>query len=226
MGRWFQFAALSLFAAGVFLFQVRPAPAAMVSVGRSSLDAMASVSRLRVFSPPQDEGEPKHSGSTIFFEWLNFVILVAVLVYFLRKPVASYFSNRSATILKGLEEGRKAWEESVAKLKSIEQKLERLNDEVAALKADAAREMEAEAERMGRQTLSEAERVSESARAQIDAATRAAKIELKAFAANQAAEIAEQMVRGRLDRENQGKLVQRFFEGLNGKRQWQVTRDK
>ncbi len=216
--RWFQIAAMGLIAGGIFLFPARPEARLTISAGGSSgLEASTRLSSLLVFAAQQGEGESQHSGRQAFFEWLNFAILVGGLFYLLRKPLTSYFSARSVNILKGLEEGRKALEESGARLKSVEQRLERLNEDIAALQAEAAKEMEAEAERMRRQAVAEAERISASARAQIEAATRAAKIELKAFAANQATEIAEQMVRGRLDRENQGKLVQRFFEGLNGK---------
>ncbi|HUY13753.1 MAG TPA: ATP synthase F0 subunit B [Terriglobia bacterium] len=216
--RWLQIVVLGLLAAGVFLFQARRAACLTVSAGSSSgLAGTAHVSKLLLFAAQEGEGKSQHSGRKAFFEWLNFAILVGGLFYLLRKPLASYFSTRSVNILKGLEEGRKALEESGAKLKSVEQRLQRLNEDITALQAEAAKDMEAEAERMRRQAIVEAERASESARAQIEAATRAAKIELKAFAANQATEIAGQMVRGRLDRENQGKLVQRFFEGLNGK---------
>ena len=216
--RWFQIAVMGLIAGGIFLFAARPeacltAPAA----GGSGLEASTRLSSLLVFTAQEGEGESQDNGRKAFFEWLNFAILVGGLFYLLRKPLASFFGARSVSILKALGEGRKALEESGAKLKLVEWRLERLNEDIAALQAEAAKEMEAEAERMRRQAIVEAERISESARAQIEAAIRAAKIELKTFAANQATEIAGQMVRGQLNSENHGKLVQRFFEGLNGK---------
>jgi F-type H+-transporting ATPase subunit b len=212
-----QFAALGILAGSLLAFQVPKTMAAGFSGNAPRLVGGSSVPCLAVLAAQQNESESQPSGTMRFFEWLNFVILVGGLIYLLRKPLASFFTGRSAEIVKALDEGRKALDESVAKLKAIEQKLAGLKDEVEALRAQAAKDIEAEADRMRQQTVTEAERVSESARAQIEAATRAAKVELKAFAANQAAEIAEQMVRTRLDRENQGKLVERFFEGLNGK---------
>lgn len=216
--RLLQIAAFGLVAVGVLLLQARPATGATATwSSNSNIAGISSVSKLMISFAQEGKDASEHAGRTAFFEWLNFAILVGGLFYLLRKPLASYFSSRRVNILKRLEEGRKALEESAARLQSIEQKLERLNDEMTALRAAGKREIEAEAERMRRQAAIEAERISESARAQVEAATRAAIIELKAYAASQATELAGQMVRGRLDRENQGKLVQRFVEGLNGK---------
>ena len=73
---------------------------------------------------------------------------MGALGYVLRKPAAEFFTSRSATIQKGLEEGRKALEASQAQMKVVEEKLKGLEAEIAAFKTSALREMEAERVRL------------------------------------------------------------------------------
>ena len=127
--------------------------------------------------------EPPHE---LLYKIINFAILVGGLGYILRKPVAEFFSSRSASIQKSLDEGRKALEASQAQLQVVEEKLRGLEAEIAAFKASAAREMEAERQRLQQASAEEAARILESARAQTDTAVRGAKLELKNYAAQKA----------------------------------------
>ena len=111
----------------------------------------------------EENSEPPHE---LLYKTINFMILVGGLGYVLRKPLAEFFSSRSASIQKSLDEGRKALEASQAQLKSVEEKLRGLEAEIAAFKASAVREMEAERQRMQQGGAEEAARILESARAQ------------------------------------------------------------
>jgi F-type H+-transporting ATPase subunit b len=156
----------------------------------------------------------KSSARERVFDWINFAILIAVLVYFLRKPIAQFFSQRSTEIRKGLEEGRQALEAAQAQLAAAEEKMRRLEPDIASFKASAAQEIEADRERLRRAAEREAERILESARHSIETATRAAKLELRGYAARQAYELAEKFVRDRLSDEARARLVQRFIQGV------------
>jgi len=92
--------------------------------------------------------ENSKSSKELLFKTINFAILVGALVYVLRKPLAEFFRSRSASIQKSLDEGRKALETSQAQLKSVEEKLRGLEAEIAAFKASAVLEMEAERQRI------------------------------------------------------------------------------
>ncbi len=152
--------------------------------------------------------------SEYIFDWVNFVILIALLIYFLRKPIAQFFRQRSEDIQKSLEEGRKALEAAQAQLAAAEERLSHLEQDIAALKADAARQTEAERERLRQAGEREAERILQSARHMIDSATQAAKLELKEHAADEAIRLAEKMIRDRLDEAARERLVSRFIQGL------------
>ena len=143
---------------------------------------------------------------------------MGALGFVLRKPLAGFFAERSASIRKGLEEGRKALEVSQAQLKTVEEKLQHLEEEIAAFKASAAREMEAERQRLKLAAAEEAEKILQSARAQTEVAVRAAKLELKSYAAEQAVELAEEIIRRRLDEAGRKKLVSDFLTEVESRK--------
>jgi F-type H+-transporting ATPase subunit b len=163
---------------------------------------------------PEDRQEEQREGKELLYKLINFLLLAGGLTYILRKPAREYFAQRSAMIRKSLEEGRKALEASQAQLGAVEEKLRHLDEEIREFKESAKREMEAERERLRETADAEGQRILESARAQMEAAVKAAKLELKIFAARQAVELAEGMVRERLDDSGRKRMVNRFIEQL------------
>jgi F-type H+-transporting ATPase subunit b len=159
------------------------------------------------------EGEEagKRPGRELLYKFINLALLVGTLGFFLRKPLAGFFADRSASIRKGLEEGRKALEVSQTQLKTVEEKLQHLEEEIASFRASAGREMEAERQRLKLAAAAEAEKILQSARAQTEVAVRAAKLELKSYAADQAVELAEEIILRRLDEADRKKLVGEFL---------------
>jgi F-type H+-transporting ATPase subunit b len=178
-----------------------PASARTLSPNRSLASARAA----------ESEEEGKKEGRELLYKFINLSLLVGALAYLLRKPLADFFAQRSASIRKGLEEGRKALEASQAQLKAIEEKLLHLEEEIAAFKASAAREMEAERQRWKLAEAEEAEKILQAARARTEVAVRAAKLELKSYAAQEAVELAEAIIRQRLDEAGRKKLVSDFL---------------
>ena len=164
----------------------------------------------------EEKSEPPHE---LLYKIINFVILVGGLGYLLRKPMAEFFSSRSASIQKSLDEGRKALEASQAQLKAVEEKLRGLEAEIAAFKASAVREMEAERQRLQQASAEEAAKILESARAQMDTALRGAKLDLKNYAAQQSVTLAEELIRTRLDDAGRKRLVTQFVATLESKEQ-------
>lgn len=153
------------------------------------------------------------------FDWINFILLVVVLVYVFRKRVGHFFESRSAALEHDLEEGRKALEAARAELAQAEEKMRRLEADIADFKASAVQERELELARLRQAGEEEGKRILESARNMIESATQAARLELKRTAANEAIALAEKMIRERLDEAGRARLVSRFLEGIrNGKR--------
>ncbi len=149
------------------------------------------------------------------FDWINLVILIVVLVYLLRKPVAAFFQSRSENIHRGLEEGRKALEAARIQLEAVEARMRDLEQEIAKLKEEAARETELERERLKLAAEKDTERILSSAQSTIENAVRAARIELTAHAMRQAADAAERMVSERLDDSGRTRLVKQFLDAIH-----------
>lgn len=92
-----------------------------------------------------------------------------------------------------------------------------LEAEIAAFKDSAAREMEAERQRWKQSSEEEGARILVSARAQMATALRAAKLDLKNYAAQQSVTLAEELIRTRLDDSGRRRLVTQFLASLGSK---------
>jgi len=102
-------------------------------------------------------------------------------------------------------------------LRAVEEKLQQLDSEIAAFKASAASEMEAERQRLKQAAAEESGRILDSARAQMESAVRAARLELKNYAAQQAVTLAAELIHQRLDESSRSRLVRQFAATLEGK---------
>ncbi len=162
----------------------------------------------------EEEEQEGESTRDLLFKIVNFAILVGGLSYILRKPLADFFAERTATIRKELEEGRKALEASHARLKSVEEKMDGLEQHIAILKETAEKEEEAGRVRLQEAARRESERIAEAARNEIESATRVAQVELKSFAAQQAIRLAEEILRNRMDKKQLASLVDGFVEEM------------
>jgi len=158
------------------------------------------------------------AGHGALYKWINFVLLAGGLGYVLRKPAREFFLQRSASIRKSLEEGRKALESSQAQLRAVEERLQHFEEAMAAFRAAALREMEEEHARIRQTAAEEAARMMESVRAQMDVAGKQAKLELRLFTAQRAVEAAEKMIVQRLDEAGQRRLVNQFVARLEAER--------
>ena len=184
--------------------------AASQPVTISDLQSPAAQASSLLEAGESDSAESHHET----LEWVNVLILAAVLIYVLRKPMARFFAERLDTIQEGLEEGRRAVAASEAKLAEVEKKLRDLEREIADFHARSEVEMKAERERLQQAAEREAQRVMDFAQAQIEAAVRAAQVELKRYAAGQAVELAESVIRRRLDEPLRHQLVNQFVAQL------------
>ncbi len=160
--------------------------------------------------------EESGQSNELLFKVINFAILVGVLTYLLRKPLSGFFAQRTSEIQASLEKGRKALEDSEARLKQVEEKMNGLEAAIAALRAEAEQEEQAELNRLREAAQAEAERIVATAQDEIEGAGRVARLELKRYAAEQAIRLAEEHLRQHLDKKQRTSLVKRFLTKLDG----------
>jgi F-type H+-transporting ATPase subunit b len=151
------------------------------------------------------------------FKWINFAIVAGLVSWVFLKLTPPFFRKNAETISSAITKATAAKAEADRQLREAEEKLARLEQEVAQLRAMAQREMAAEAERLRAVTQSDIQRVRLAARAEIEAAERAARLELKVIAANLAVDGAETLLTKELTPQVQESLVAAFVKSLEGR---------
>lgn len=148
---------------------------------------------------------------------LNLLVFVIFLIYILRNKVriGQVFNNRSASIVKELEQAKRDKHESQQRLAELEARLGRLDQEVADIREQAERESAREADRVREAADADAEKIRQTAQREIEGAMKAAKGELRAFVADQSVALAEGMIRREIRTEDNTRMVNKFIDDLS-----------
>jgi F-type H+-transporting ATPase subunit b len=146
----------------------------------------------------------------------NLALVIVVLVWMARKPLAGFYASRTAGIREQLEEAQAARAEAEAKLAEVEGRMARLDEELRQIKETAEREGQDEYRRLAAAAAADAEKIVERARQEIEGMTRAAHIELKAHAAELAVRLAEKRIRRDITDEDRARLFERFVTRVGG----------
>lgn len=163
----------------------------------------------------EGESSPADSSTGWVFRWINFAIVLVLIVYAFRKAAPS-FRSRADEIAQRIAEGTRAREAAEKQRREVQAKLAGINAEISVMRAEAKRGAEAEAERLKELARVEAQMIERAAQAEIAAAERAARLELKAVAARMAMERAEAMLRKEMTPQNEAALFGGFVAELEG----------
>jgi F-type H+-transporting ATPase subunit b len=148
----------------------------------------------------------------------NVLVLVAGLGYILRKPIRNFFHDRTEEIRRKLDEAEKPRHEAVGKLQLLEERLQQLDEETAAIRRQAAADAEAERQRILRGAEEEAERLRVKSQNEIEAMKKQAITELRQFTADRAADMAADILRREIRPEDEERLFAKFMENMGAKR--------
>jgi len=151
------------------------------------------------------------------FKCINFAIVAGLVAWVFLKVTPPVFRKNAETIGAAISKATAAKAEADRRLREAEEKLARLEQEVAQLRATSQREMAAEADRLRAATENDIQRVALAANAEIEASERAARLELKATAANLAVDEAEALLSRELTPKVQESLVASFVKSLEGR---------
>ncbi|PYT47004.1 MAG: hypothetical protein DMG44_19340 [Acidobacteria bacterium] len=151
------------------------------------------------------------------FKWINFAIVAGLILWLCLKKAPAFFSRRAAAISSAVTSATAAKAAADAQLREAETKLANLQKEVAELRALAERESAAEVARLRAATQSDAQKIAAAAKAEIEAAERAARLALKALAANLAVDGAESLLAKQLNPQTQEALITSFVNSLEGR---------
>ena len=165
----------------------------------------------------EEGGNAAQEHANEIFKWINFVLVAGGLIWLFGKVLPSKFRGNADSISSAITKATAAKAEADRQLREAEEKLAHLEQEVAQLRADAQREAEAEGQRIRNVTQADAQKIGVAAAAEIEAAERAARLELKAIAANLAVDAAESLLAKQLTPQGQEALVSAFVKGLAGR---------
>jgi len=150
----------------------------------------------------------------LFKQLVNFSILVGVLVYFLRKPLASFLKERSELLRKSIGDAARAREEAAAKLSAIEARMSGLADEIAGMSRKMDAEADEEARRIREIAEIEIERVRTQARFAAGQEVKKAREELRREAAGLSIRAAGEIVKRTITPEDQERLVRENIDKI------------
>ena len=165
----------------------------------------------------EEGGNAASERATEIFKWINFAIVAGLIVWVFGKKLPSVFRARAEAVSSAITSATSAKAAADAQLRDAETRLANLQKEVAELRASAEKEAAAEVERLRAATLSDAQKIAAAAKAEIEAAERAARLELKALAANLAVDGAESLLAKQLTPKAQESLISNFVKSLEGR---------
>jgi len=147
---------------------------------------------------------------------INFGILVFILYKFGKKPLQSFFKQRTETIEKTLREAQEAKELAEKALKKVEERFKTREKELEEILAASRRSGEETRESLIEQGNKLREKILEQAKANIKYELKHAKESIKAEAVEIAIELAEKKLKERLTKEEQEKLLEESLSKIGG----------
>lgn len=157
------------------------------------------------------EGEAHEEGwGPVTAKAVNFALLVAVLVYFLRTPLAAYLAGRITKVREDLVTAAQTRETASRQLAEIDTKLKALPAEIEALKQRGAEDLAAERVRIEQAAEAERQRLLEHTRREIDMRLRVAKRELLELTADLAVGIASDRITRSITPDDQTRMIDRY----------------
>lgn len=151
-----------------------------------------------------------------FWQTLNFLGFIALLVWLLRKPLVQFFENRRLGVAESLRKAEEDRDRAQAVAKEVGERLVRIEAEIEAMRVHAREQAEVEEREIAAHAIEESERVAVRTRAELDARVRSARNELTTYAAALAVELARELVVKNVTPDDEKRLVAEGVKSLVG----------
>ncbi len=162
------------------------------------------------------EGEHHVESGVLLKDFLwrifNFVVMAAILIFFLAKPLKKGLSGRRADIEKTLAEAKQAKEEAEAKFAEYDQKLSKAAEEIAGLSEAIRKEGELEKEKIIENAKAMAIQIEKDAEKTAALEIAKAKAELKREAVELAVGIAEEVLKKNFTKDDDTRLIDEYMK--------------
>jgi len=164
-----------------------------------------------------EEGEHGSLVTDYIYKIINFVIIVAVLFIFGKKPLGDFLKKRTELIEKTLNEAKEAKEAALKALQEVEGRLKAKDGEIEAILAAAKKSGEQERDRIITESSRLKDKIVEQAKTNIDFEVKHAKEVIKAEAVELAMELAEKKLKDKLTKDEQERLLDDSLVKIGGK---------
>ncbi len=148
------------------------------------------------------------------FKFVNFGVLVFILIKFAGKPLKEYLASRHNKAKEKVDEANRLYAEAESLKKEYETRLGRLDDEITAFKKQVAEETMNEKEKLLEEAKAFAARIQEQARLNYEQELKEVKDKIREEIARLAIERAEKLVMEKFTKNDSDKMVDEFIEKL------------
>lgn len=150
----------------------------------------------------------------LLYRVLNVAILLGVLVYFARKPIQGFFSDRRNQIRDSLGAATELVRRAETRYSKWQRRLADLEDELGSIRETARERAEREREQIIADARAAAERIVHDARSAVDQEVRRAKAQLRDEASELAVELAAEILREQVTTRDRERLFDEFLERI------------
>lgn len=155
-------------------------------------------------------GEHGASAMTLFWHALNLLLLIGVLVYFARGPIAGYLNARRAQIEDGIQSAGRELAEAEKRLAACEQRAAGLDAELDEIRRVVREQAEGERDRLLAEAQATSERIRRDAIAAAEQEVRHARERLRSETVDLAVELASEILRGQVTDADRKRLADDF----------------
>lgn len=152
--------------------------------------------------------------SIFYFAVINFAIFVVAIVYFLRKPLNAYFSNRSSDLNNMITEAQSLESKANDRLRIIENRLASIEVEITNLNDRFLEEGKLEREQIIERANDFASRAKNDSERMMEQEMRRMREQLRNTTIDMAIIMAERILRDNVTPEDQGRLAKEYIEKL------------
>jgi F-type H+-transporting ATPase subunit b len=147
---------------------------------------------------------------------VNTIALIALLVYFLKTPLVSFFKDRTSQIEKDLQEAKEGRERAEASLKEYESRIAGMEKELETLRGELRKSAELESQKVAANAERMAKSMVDAARLAAEQEVRKARAELQNEAVSLAIQAAETLIRESIGHEDQQRIVADYLARVEG----------
>ena len=185
--------------------------------GKKILKISSSILFLSLFSTTVYASAGESADSQIMdFIWktVNFLILVAIIYKFAKKPVANALSSRAKSAKQLIDEAREAEKKASSNLIEMKSKIAGLEKEALEMVETAKKDAEAEKKHIIEEGKQELQRMTEQANFALQQEQRKVEDELKKWIAEESVKLAKEKLKEEMNQNHQKNLVGSYMNQL------------